>query len=60
MTDSIACALYMIKFTASVSLHLGVAQPNFRAHAWVQCGNLIVNDTKYAVEEYSEIMRIDL
>lgn len=60
LEDSICCALFLSKFTQNFSLCIGVKQPPFSAHAWVQIGNYIINDTKPKVETYSEILRCDL
>ncbi|WP_404995945.1 lasso peptide biosynthesis B2 protein [Burkholderia cepacia] len=58
--DSICCTMFLLRYTGNISFHIGVFHPPFEAHAWVQIGNLIVNDTKPAIEKYSEILRIDL
>ncbi|WP_183714675.1 lasso peptide biosynthesis protein [Bradyrhizobium sp. ERR14] len=36
---------------------MGVKKPPFGAHAWLQSGDLILNDTRRAVEDYSVIVR---
>ena len=59
LEDSIGCALFLRRYVAPITFHIGVLQPPFRAHAWVQSGELIVNDTKAAVEDYSEILRFE-
>lgn len=61
LEDSICCALFLRRYLAGrVSFHIGVVQPPFLAHAWVQVGDVLVNDTKGCVEVYSEILRLDL
>lgn len=58
--DSVCCALFLGQYIETLSFHIGVVQPPFQAHAWVQVGNVIANDTKGVVEAYSEILRLDL
>lgn len=60
LEDSVCCALFLRECGLSPSFRIGVMQPPFMAHAWVQVGNVIVNDTKGCVEAYSEILRLDL
>ena len=60
LEDSVCCVLFMERYVASPSFCIGVKQPPFMAHAWVQVGDVIVNDTKGVVEAYSEILRLDL
>ncbi|WP_405048906.1 lasso peptide biosynthesis B2 protein [Rhizobium rhizogenes] len=60
LEDSLACAFFLRRYITGVSFRIGVKQPPFMAHAWVQVGELIANDTKPVVETYSEILRLDL
>ncbi|MBA2672524.1 lasso peptide biosynthesis B2 protein [Ramlibacter sp.] len=60
LQDSVGCALFLRQYVTPLSFHLGVVQPPFKAHAWVQSGQLVLNDRKQAVEEYTEIARLDL
>jgi hypothetical protein len=60
LEDSLCCALFMQRYIGRASFCIGVKQPPFMAHAWVQIGDLIINDTKSVVEAYSEILRLDL
>lgn len=60
LEDSVACALFLRHHVAPLSFHIGVVQPPFKAHAWVQSGPLVLNDRKRAVEEYTEILRLAL
>ncbi|RUT79763.1 MULTISPECIES: lasso peptide biosynthesis B2 protein [unclassified Mesorhizobium] len=60
LEDSVCCALFLGRYIERPSFRIGVVQPPFMAHAWVQVGDMIVNDVKGAVEQYSEILRMDL
>lgn len=60
LEDSVGCALFLRQYVETVSFHIGVVQPSFMAHAWVQSGDLLMNDAKEAVERYTEILRVDL
>ena len=60
LEDSVACAIFLRRYVGAVSFHIGVKQPPFMAHAWVQAGNLIANDAKHAIEDYAEIMKVSL
>jgi Transglutaminase-like superfamily len=60
LEDSICCAIFLRRFIQGPSFHIGVVQPPFMAHAWVQAGEILVNDTKGVVEAYSEILRLEL
>lgn len=60
LEDSLCCALFLRRYVEAPSFRIGVVQPPFMAHAWVQAGDLIANDVKGAVEQYSEILRLDL
>ncbi len=56
LEDSICCFLFLEAFISPLKLVLGVQQPPFAAHAWVQCGDIIMNDRITAVQEYSPIL----
>lgn len=60
LEDSVCCALFLGRYVERPSFRIGVVQPPFMAHAWVQVGDMIANDVKGAVEQYSEILRMDL
>lgn len=60
LEDSLACAFFLRRYIKDVSFRIGVKQPPFMAHAWVQVDELVANDTKPVVETYSEILRVDL
>lgn len=60
LEDSVGCALYLRGRVSKCQFCIGVRQPPFMAHAWVQVGDLIINDTKGAVESYSPIIRVEL
>jgi len=60
LEDSVCCALFLGRYIERPSFRIGVVQPPFMAHAWVQVGDMIANDVKGAVEQYSEILRMDL
>ncbi|WP_407181595.1 lasso peptide biosynthesis B2 protein [Bradyrhizobium sp. STM 3562] len=59
LEDSVAGYLFFYPYIASLELLVGVKQPPFRAHAWLQSGDIILNDTKRAVDEYSVILRFE-
>ncbi|WGD51254.1 lasso peptide biosynthesis B2 protein [Bradyrhizobium sp. CB1650] len=59
LEDSIGGYLYFYPYIPSLELLVGVKQPPFRAHAWLQSGDLILNDAKRAVEDYSVILRFE-
>lgn len=60
LEDSIGCALFLGRYIETLSFHIGVVQPAFMAHAWVQSGDLLMNDGKRVIDRYSEILRVDL
>ncbi|KSV75879.1 hypothetical protein N185_15655 [Sinorhizobium sp. GW3] len=60
LEDSVCCALFLLRYVEAPSFCIGVKQPPFMAHAWVQVGDVLVNDVKAVVETYSEIVRLDL
>ncbi|WP_157790859.1 lasso peptide biosynthesis B2 protein [Bradyrhizobium elkanii] len=57
LEDSVGGYLFFYPYIASLELLVGVKQPPFGAHAWLQSGDLILNDTRRAVEDYSVILR---
>ncbi|MFT4273082.1 MAG: lasso peptide biosynthesis B2 protein [Pantoea sp.] len=57
LEDSVCCFLFLSHYITPLELVIGVKQPPFAAHAWVQSGHLILNDKKIAVEDYSVILR---
>lgn len=60
LEDSVCCSLFLRRYVAGTSFRIGVVRPPFIAHAWVQVGDVIINDIKCAVEAYSEILRLDV
>ncbi|MDA9464792.1 hypothetical protein XH87_09275 [Bradyrhizobium sp. CCBAU 53415] len=57
LEDSVGGYLFFYPYIASLELLVGVKQPPFGAHAWLQSGDLILNDAKRVVEDYSVILR---
>lgn len=57
LEDSVCCFLFLSRYISDIELVIGVKYPPFKAHAWVESRNIILNDTKSAVEDYSVILR---
>lgn len=57
LEDSVCCFLFLSRYISDLELVIGVKYPPFAAHAWVESHNIILNDTKSAVEDYSVILR---
>lgn len=60
LEDSVACALFLRRYVDAPTFCVGVVQPPFMGHAWVQVGDMIVNDAKEVVERYSTILATNL
>lgn len=56
LARSIALAHHVIRRGAAVSLVIGVHARPFSAHAWVQCGALLLNETGDGVRAYTPIL----
>ncbi|MBS0907773.1 lasso peptide biosynthesis B2 protein [Pantoea dispersa] len=57
LEDSVCCFLFLSRYINGLEFVIGVKFPPFAAHAWVESHNIILNDTKLAVEDYSVILR---
>jgi hypothetical protein len=55
--DSLVLADFLTRFGAQPVLVLGVHTKPFAAHAWVQCGPWVLNDTVENVEQFVPILR---
>ena len=56
--DSLALSIYMTRAAVPCTLVVGVITKPFRAHAWVQIGDLVLNDTAEHVQQFSPILAI--
>lgn len=57
LEDSVCGYLFFRNYFDDVSLHIGVRNPPFKAHAWLQSGDIILNDNEAIVGSFSVILR---
>ncbi|WP_342249219.1 lasso peptide biosynthesis B2 protein [Sphingomonas sp. OTU376] len=55
---SLALATRLVRSGVHAELVLGVSSIPFTAHAWVQAGDVVLNDTPEEVRKYDAILRI--
>ncbi|MFD6356599.1 lasso peptide biosynthesis B2 protein [Nocardia tengchongensis] len=60
LEDSICAYLYFNSLTGvCADIVLGVTvQPTFQAHAWVEADGYLLNDLRWRIESYREILRV--
>jgi Transglutaminase-like superfamily len=57
--DSFVLAAFLIRQRVSCSFVIGVSTKPFRAHAWVQIGQFVLNDTAEHVQTFAPILIVD-
>ena len=48
--------LRLLKINSDIQLGVSKTEDDFNAHAWVECQNEIINDTKSNIEQYKKWM----
>jgi hypothetical protein len=56
--DSLVLSVFLTRWRVPCTLVIGVSTKPFRAHAWVQIGDCVLNDTAEHVQTYSPILAI--
>lgn len=58
LLDSVALVEFLSYYGFTASLVIGVNTKPFGAHAWVQMGRVVINDTAEHVQEYTPILSV--
>lgn len=58
LVDSLALMLFLAWRGATATLVFGVEIPPFTAHAWVQCGDCVLNDAVERIVVYTPILAV--
>lgn len=58
LKDSLILADFLLSCGALPTLVIGVRSRPFAAHAWVQCGDMVLNDALETVQRYTPIVAI--